>query len=145
MLGGCAAKPEPVAKVEEPRRSIRLEMPKQVRPGTVPENTAPPISEAPQLALYPGAEPVEGSESTNQDGEFVIVSKSYRTKDSPTQVAKFYREEGVKLGNLITMPKTDENFQTVAFESQTGEKYQVAATKNRDGITLVLVSRRSKR
>lgn len=145
LLVGCAATPEPAAKAEEPRRSIQLTLPKQT--GGVETPSAKPPSDpvtASTWPEYPGSKPVEGSETTEKDGEFVITTRSYKTTDAPKQVASYYRAEGVKVGRLVGMPKTTDGFQTVVVEGKDGTTSQMVATRNRDGETLVLLSTRTR-
>jgi hypothetical protein len=143
FLSGCASNPEPVAKVEEAKPEIHLDLPSQGQSASKTIPVEPTPAPKAELPVYPGAEEIQGSEKTLQEGDAKVLSRSFRTTDSPKDVARYFRAEGTKIGKLNSLPKEQEGFQVVDIEKTDGGKIQIAATRTKDGATLILVSVRT--
>ncbi len=92
------------------------------------------------LPRYPGATEVEKSRSRYQSATGEMLSVTYRTSDTPAQVAAFYQAEGAKVGAISdsTPPTAPMQFLTVDRPDHSQSAVKAWTEK---GATLVILQR----
>lgn len=93
------------------------------------------------LPAYPGATEVEYSRVRLQSDIGDTFSVSYRTPDSPTQVAEFYQAEAAKLGKMKEPRATSEQLKSVAVDRTDGSQSAIQAMTDGKGVTIISVHR----
>jgi len=93
------------------------------------------------LPAYPKAEEVEYSRVHLHTEVGDTYSVSYKTADSPTQVAAFYQTETAKLGTLKESISTSELLKSVAVDRTDGSQSAIQARTDNKGATIITVHR----
>lgn len=93
------------------------------------------------LPAYPGATEVESSRVKLHSDIGDTFSVSYRTPDSPTQVAAFYQTEAAKLGKMKESRSTSEQLKSVAVDRTDGSQSAIQAMTDGKGVTIISVHR----
>jgi hypothetical protein len=94
------------------------------------------------LPAYPGATEVEHTRVSMHNDTGATYSVSYKTSDSPAQVAAFYRAEGAKLGTLQKESlAVGELLQSVGVDRTDGSRSAIQAATDKKGVTVISLHR----
>ncbi|MDP9193645.1 MAG: hypothetical protein M3P06_18275 [Acidobacteriota bacterium] len=94
------------------------------------------------LPAYPGATEVEYTRVRMHNDTGDTYSVSYKTSDSPAQVAAFYRAEGAKLGTLQEGSlAVGEQLQSVGVNRTDGSRSAIQAATDKKGVTVISLHR----
>ncbi len=93
------------------------------------------------LPPYPGAKEIEHSRLKLRSGMSETFSVHYRSSDSPTQIAEYYRAEGVKVGTLEEAIVLGDQLKTVSIVRGDGSRSIVQAAIDGKGNTIISMHR----
>lgn len=129
----------------------RHESPSAAAPVKTSEDAAVAAPKPPQgdvtdekigLPAYPGATEVEYTRVRMHNDTGDTYSVSYKTSDSPMQVAAFYRAEGAKLGTLQKGSLVlGEQLQSVGVDRTDGSRSAIQAATDGKGVTVISLHR----
>jgi hypothetical protein len=133
VLAGCGARPEATsAAAKSQDESVAAPKPAQ---GDVSDEKI-------GLPAYPGAAEVEYTRVRMHNDTGDTYSVSYKTSDSPAQVADFYRVEGAKLGTLQKESlAVGEQLQSVGVDRTDGSRSAIQAATDGKGVTVISLHR----
>jgi hypothetical protein len=93
------------------------------------------------LPAYPGATEVEYTRVKLHSDIGDTFSVTYRTSDTPTQVAAFYRVEAAKLGTMKNPVSTSDLLKSVAVDRTDGSQSAIQARTDGKGATIISLHR----
>ena len=141
FLAGCGA-PEQAGEVSTPADSAP---PMASQDESVAAQPAPAQGDVTDekigMPAYPGASEVEYTRVKQHSDVGDTYSVSYRTSDSPTQVAAFYQAEAAKVGKLKQSMATSELLKSVSVDRTDGSQSAIQAMTDGKGTTIISVHR----
>jgi hypothetical protein len=93
------------------------------------------------LPIYPGATEVEYSRVKLHMNMGDTFSVAYRTTDTPTQVADFYRAQTASLGTAKPSIATSDLLKTLAVDRTDGTQSVIKAMGDNKGSTIITIHR----
>jgi hypothetical protein len=142
LLAGCGADE---ASTAQPSATTTLAPAKATQDAAVAVPAVPAAGEATNekigLPIYPGAKEVESTRFGLHTGTGDTFTVSYRTSDSPTLVADYYRAEATKLGTLEESLNIGTELKSVAVKRPDGSTSGARAVRGENGVTIISVFR----
>ncbi|MEO8381212.1 MAG: hypothetical protein ABI779_16250 [Acidobacteriota bacterium] len=139
LFAGCGARENADHGTEATSNPSNRSRPSPAAGVAAPQNEV--TDERVGAPVYPGAEEVESSRYKLSTPSGVTYTVSYRTPDTPTQVAAFYRAEFANLGTLKESISTGEQLKTVAVDRTDGTQSIIRASTDGKHPTVIAVFR----